>query len=291
MAAPAAPSFRPLIAFIGLACGITWALWLPRIASINGWITLDVPDWWHYTGAAGPVTAAIIILSLSEGREGIRHLGRQFVPTRIGITYLLAGVASLLALFATALIAHRIVQGAWPPLADLAKTSNLPALGLPLTFVVHWITFGIGEEAGWRGYALPRLQARFTALRATLLLSMPWLAWHFPSFFENDSFREMGLLMIVGWAVGLMLGAIFLTWLYNSSRGSLLAVVTWHALFNTLVASEAAAEVIAPVITTGIMVLALVGLALAGPRQLTGLSKQAGTRIQRISPGSVRTPT
>jgi uncharacterized protein len=85
--------------------------------------------------------------------------------------------------------------------------------------------------------------------------------------------------MLAGWAVGLVLGAVFLTWLFNSSRGSLLAIVAWHGVFNTFVASEAAPDVIAPAITIGIMVIAVAALILAGPRDLAGFSRQGGSRV------------
>jgi uncharacterized protein len=271
---------HPLLAYFALAIGISWLLWLPRIASAQGWIDVEVAEWWHYAGAAGPVTAAVIVASRTEGWSGLHGVLRQYSPSRIRLGWLLGALGVTLAAFAVGLVAHRFVEGGWPSAADLAKTSNLPALGLPLTFTVHVLTFGIGEETGWRGYALPRLQARHSALGATLILSLPWLAWHIPTFFENEDFREMGAVMLVGWAIGLILGAIALTWLYNSSRGSLITVIAWHGLFNTLVASEAAPEVIAPLMTTAIMALAAVGLFVAGPRELTGLSKHSGTRVK-----------
>ncbi|MBI3047631.1 MAG: hypothetical protein HYY76_04905 [Acidobacteria bacterium] len=66
-----------------------------------------------------------------------------------------------------------------------------------------------------------------------------------------------------------------------SGAGVALAIVLWHGLFNVLVASEAAAGLIAAVMTTGVMMLALVALAVAGPRELRGLSRRAGPRQNR----------
>lgn len=273
---------RPLATYFVLAIAISWALWLPRIASVQGWIDYDVAEWWHYAGAAGPIAAAAIVAAMSEGRRGLARLFGQYSPRRVSPRWLVFAAGSVIALFAVGLVAHRIVEGAWPAGSEIAKTSNLPALGLPLTFAVHLLTFGIGEEAGWRGYALPRLQDRHPALRATLLLAGPWLLWHLPTFFENESFEAMAPVNLAGWAVGLILGGIVLAWLYNSGRGSLVTVAVWHGLFNTLVASEAAADVIAPVITMGVMLMALAAIWLAGPADLTGLSR-GGRRVRQFT--------
>jgi membrane protease YdiL (CAAX protease family) len=152
-------------------------------------------------------------------------------------------------------------------------------MALPLTLLVHTITYGIGEETGWRGFALPRLQRERTAIHATHLLAIGWGLWHLPTFFENASFTGMGALELIGWSAGLWMGAIFLTWLYNSSRGSLLVVVLWHGLFNQFAASEAS-SIVPAVLTMGVIGIAIVALRLAGPEQLTGLSRKAGVRQQ-----------
>ena len=155
-------------------------------------------------------------------------------------------------------------------------------MALPLTLLVHLLTFAVGEETGWRGFALPRLQHNRTASEATNLLVLGWALWHLPTFFENESFLSMPAFQIVGWGLGLWMGATFLTWLYNSSGGSLITVVVWHALFNQLSASDAA-SIVPAVLSMGVIVTAIVTLRLAGPEQLTGLSRPSG-KSQNIPP-------
>lgn len=266
--------------YFALAFAISWALWAPAIATRQGWWSLDVPAWWHYAGAAGPVSAAVLVTSLSEGREGIRSLLDQYRWRWVRLGWLAVAIGSLGVLFAAGLVVARLSDGAWLAYDDIVKTGNLPALGPPLTFLVHLVTFGIGEETGWRGFALPKLQERRPALQATGLLLLGWGLWHVPSFFENSSYGDMSAGLLVGWAIGLALGAVFLTWLYNSSQGSLLTLVLWHGLFNTLAASDAGSDVLAPVITTGIMVIALLALVRTGPEELRGLSRRSGSRMR-----------
>lgn len=271
---------HPVLSYFALAFAVSWSLWAPRIASAQAWWTRDVPEWWHYAGAAGPVSAAVIVSFVAYGAEGPRRLLAQFRPGLANPAWLAFVVASVGLPFAVALGIVRVSEGAWPAYADIAKAGNLPALGLPLTFLIHTLTFGIGEETGWRAFALPHLQESRTAGRATALLFGGWALWHVPSFFENPSFLEMGAGGLFGWVVGLALGAAFLTWLYNSTGGSMVTVLLWHGLFNTVTASAAAPGVIAAAVSTGVMVLGVAALALAGPAELRGLSRHAGTRVR-----------
>lgn len=277
---PALLRAHPVRAYFVLTFAISWALWAPAVATRQGWWSLDVPDWWHYAGAAGPASAALVVASLTEGRRGVRTLIDQYHWRRLRVSWLAFAIGSLVVPLVAGLVAARIGEGVWPAYSDIAKTSNLPALGLPLTFLVHVLTFGIGEETGWRGFALPRLQEERTALRATGLLAVGWGLWHLPSFFENPSYSDMSVAILVGWAAGLALGAVFLQWLYNSSQGSLLTVVIWHGLYNTLAASEAGSDVLAPVITVGVMATAIFAVIRAGPEELRGTSRDSGPRMR-----------
>jgi len=271
---------HPLPAYYTLAFGITWTLWLPRVATEQDWWARDVPEWWHYTGAAGPVAAAFIVVALVDGRAGTRALLTQYDPSKLRSPYAVLAFVSLLAMFAVGLVAERIAEGGWPAYSEVTKANNLPAIGLPLTALAQVLTFGIGEETGWRGFVLPRLQQSHRALSATAILVVGWVAWHVPSFFENPDFRDMTVFTLVGWTSGLALGAVLLTWLYNSTAAGLLAVALWHGLFNTISASEAASGMIAPVVSTGVMLMALIVLVLAGPVQLRGLSRHGERRVR-----------
>jgi membrane protease YdiL (CAAX protease family) len=120
----------------------------------------------------------------------------------------------------------------------------------------------LGEESGWRGFALPRLQRRLGALRATLVLAPLWWLWHLPQFFVIATYRDFRPFGYVAMFLGLTCGAIVLTWLYNRSGGSVLLVVVWHGAYNFAAATQASVGTIAAVVSTLVMVQALVLLGL-----------------------------
>ena len=150
----------------------------------------------------------------------------------------------------------------------LGQVNFLPNLGfgaLPL-----WIfTFGFGEEIGWRGYALPRLQKNRSALSATLILAVFWAFWHLPLFFFLYD-----VAILAGWFFGLIAGAIVFTWLYNSAAGSISIIAVWHGTFNFITASPAGEGLIAAILSTIVMVWAVVIVFLFKPANLSHAEKQ-----------------
>jgi uncharacterized protein len=105
------------------------------------------------------------------------------------------------------------------------------ALGA-LTFCRNFFFTAILEEPGWRGFLLPHLQRRFSPLTATLLVWFLWALWHVPLDFSGPVGRTwLSYLQIR--VVFFIPIAIIMTWLYNSSNGSIFSVAIFHAAFNT----------------------------------------------------------
>ena len=113
------------------------------------------------------------------------------------------------------------------------------------------------EEAGWRGYVLPRLQTRLSPMRATLVLAALWAGWHAPLFFILASYADFSPLILPGLFIGLTAGSLVLTSLYNGTGGSILVVAVWHASHNLPAATTATDGVIAAVATTCVIVWAV----------------------------------
>lgn len=248
---------HPLAAYFILACALSWSIYLLLAAAKHGWIRAPIPFSLHYLASLGPALAAVIVTAATAGRAGLIELWRRVTKWRVPGMYAAFAILFPLALLAIALPVVRLVKGEWPDLRLLGQANYLPYLGwgvLPL-----WLaTFGFGEEIGWRGFALPRLQKTRSVQRATLILALIWVLWHTPAFFYLDTLQSLGgWIILPGFVVGVLFGAVLLTWLYNGSGGSILMVAVWHALFDLLTASQMGQDVIPIVTTAGVIAWAL----------------------------------
>jgi membrane protease YdiL (CAAX protease family) len=100
--------------------------------------------------------------------------------------------------------------------------------GLPLTLVTD--TGPLGEEFGWRGFALPRLLRRWHPLSAALILGAIWWAWHLPTFFIST--LSQSSLSIPVFLLNSLSLSVIMTWLYQRSGGDLLLMILVHTAAN-----------------------------------------------------------
>lgn len=194
---------HPLAAFALLAYGISWAIWVPGLLAGGGLPVLAI-------GAFGPAVAAALVTWWAGGslREWIRPLRRWRVPVRFW-----AYALGLPALIFAAVNVSLAVAGQ-PVDPGRLGGALLPYLA---TFVVVALVGGGQEEPGWRGFALDRLQARYSPVVATLLLGVLWGGWHLPIYGAA--------------AVGPLMFVFYYTWLWNRTQ-SLLLCVLLHGSFT-----------------------------------------------------------
>jgi membrane protease YdiL (CAAX protease family) len=218
-----------LILFFLLAYVISWGVELPLALQAQGVINSELPFSVHYLAGYGPMLAALIMTGLVEGVAGLRDLFGRILKWRLKPVWWLAAISPLPVYLLVGAILW-LLQGQALELGSLGQIDFLPGLGLA-AFPFWILTFGIGEETGWRGYALPRLQNGRSALAATVILWVLWALWHLPLFFYTYSVS-----ILPGFLTGLLAGAIVFTWLYNSTGGSLMVVAVWHGAFNFVTA-------------------------------------------------------
>jgi membrane protease YdiL (CAAX protease family) len=245
-----------LALYFSLAIVFSWAIYIPLVAVRQGWTDAAIPYAIHYLASFGPALAALLVTVLTAGRGGLTELWERITKWQVKWTYAAFAVLSPVALFVLAALAMRVFQGAWPDLHLLGQANYLPYLGWGV-LPVWLITFGFGEEIGWRGFALPRLQKRMSVSKATLVLGLLWTLWHVPSFFYHETYMGMGWIMLPGFIIGVLCGAVLFTWLYNGTGGSVLMVAIWHALFDLMTASAAGRDFIPIVTSAGVIAWAL----------------------------------
>jgi membrane protease YdiL (CAAX protease family) len=151
-----------------------------------------------------------------------------------------------------------------------------PGISPPVLFL-PFLLFSMltnGEEIGWRGFALPRLQQRHTALVASLILGAVWAFWHLPKYLMvNTSLgggSALGEFPIE--SAHTLAFAILYTWLFNNTRGSLLLLTIFHASWNAAWVSLPMQNVSWASLVV-YWLAALVVILLAGPAELVRKEK------------------
>ena len=207
---------RALILFFPLAFLLSWYPYIlgkTHLVKTSGGIN-----------PLGPMVAALIVASICYGKTGVKELLGRYTRWRIGWGPLtLALLLPVVIPFVAAAV--NIAAGAARPV--VSQLAGWPELIPKFIFILLFI--GVGEETGWRGFALPELQKRLSPVVASLVLGAIWAAWHIPLF--GVEFVPA----VVPWFVlSVLAGAVMATWLFNAARGSLLPLPLFHAMVNTI---------------------------------------------------------
>lgn len=215
--ASAAPATDTTFFFV-VALTLCWiGLLAPTLAALG---VLSGPPEDYMAGAPLAVFSPMIAAILASRREGgwskVRETLRGMRAWRARPIWFVLAVTLPVLVYAAARAVYGLVPGgeelAWSYLPE--RPEHVAAL-----FIVP-----IGEEIGWRGYALPRLIARHGAYRATAYLGVLWSLWHLPMFIGVGDPLPVVLVELVFIAAG---NPMF-TWLYRRSGGSLLLAVLLH---------------------------------------------------------------
>lgn len=216
----------PAISLLVLAMTFGFA---PALAVAAGLL----PPAWIQLGALSASLAAIVLV-LVEGRKGgLRELLSRALIWRVGIQWWIFALFYVIVPSVAALYLYQLLGGPavdWSGLEPLYKV-------VPM-FIFLTLAAGIGEEFGWRGFLLPRLQARHNALVSGLIVGVAWAAWHVPMFFiEGTSQYEQGLAggllpAILGYAAFVIVQSVQFTWLFNNTKGSVLMAAVFHGASN-----------------------------------------------------------
>jgi membrane protease YdiL (CAAX protease family) len=202
-----------LITFFVLAFVFSWYPWI--IAIVRGRTSGPNP--------LGPLIAALIVTALAEGRAGLRTWFGRIVRARIGLHWYAVILGLPVALCGVA-VAIMAALGYGMTLLATAAWRELPD-----RFLFIFLFIGLGEEPGWRGFALPRLQSRHTPLVASLILAPIWALWHLPLLGN-----EFPPAVIPAFLISLLGGTLIQTWLFNRTKGSVFGQMLFHATVNTV---------------------------------------------------------
>jgi membrane protease YdiL (CAAX protease family) len=265
---------HPVETFFVLTYVVAWALWLPLVVTQDR-IPPALDLVLRVLGSAAPSALAIILVARLHGRAEVRRLLRRLLMGRVNIGW----YAAIVALTALPVVA------VW---VSTLFGAPAPVVAVTIPGVVSLLLFSIfpgsatGEELGWRGFALPRLQARRSALAASLIVGGVWGTYHLPLFLLGSPTRPFALFL--PFALSCVIMSIFYTWMYNGTGGSLLIAVLLHAVSNlplTIVYAPLQERVV-PVFWLYDAILALAAAVL--------IARTGAARLSRTHPAQTATP-
>lgn len=216
-----------LILGIVLMFLFTWPLDLVN----TGIVKLDLPFIVLLFLGWGFGIASIIMTGLILGRDAVFKLIKRYFQGRVNWKWYLAAMLLEPMLIALGVYGHALITGVAP---DFSKVTAYEIFGEGATLWLFVLPFFLtdlisnGEEIGWRGYILPRLQAKHNALISSLIVGVIWGFWHLLRYLSPLSPLSFALALIHNIAF-----AVILTWLYNNTKGSLLLTAMMHASANT----------------------------------------------------------
>jgi uncharacterized protein len=213
----------PIAWFYILAFGISWLGMISAVLASRG----IAPSYRPYFlvlsifFAIGPALAAAIVSQVTQGKIGVQNLLKGLIRWRVGLVWYIVAVLSPVVLLTVAQVVTKLL--------GLTVTIPVPQVNLSIfAFGVNFLA-NTCEEIGWRGFALPHLQKRYNALIATLIVGTLWALWHLPLvFLVGNAMSEYPFL----WFIIIVTNAFIYTWIYNSTKGSILLVALFHGSLN-----------------------------------------------------------
>jgi hypothetical protein len=208
-----------LLKFFLLTYAVTWPCFIAAARLPVGTLRAAL----LLLGTFAPSLVALWLVGGAESGSGIRALLDRIVEWRVGARWYLFALGYMVAIKWAVALVHRVATGGWPRFGDEAWYVIVAA-------IVVSTPFQSGEEIGWRGYALPRLAARFGYAAGSVLLGLIWACWHLPLFFmpgadkQGQSFAVY-LLQVTALSVAL-------AWLSIHTKGSLLLAMVMHSAVN-----------------------------------------------------------
>lgn len=222
--------------FFALTLGWSWLFWIPTVI-----LRLNVTQFpgalLMALGGIGPMLAAILLTYLTQDKAGQRDYWRRVIDFRrinpgwYAVILLLPPVYCVLAV-----LTGMLGGESWPTWETTLGYLSQPLSIVPFAFFMFF--FGpLPEELGWRGYALDRLQAKWSALTASLILGVVWSVWHLPMFFMAGGligtvFPPGSLVFYLAYGPGLLAESVLFTWVFNNTRRSILSAVLLHFMIN-----------------------------------------------------------
>lgn len=249
-----------------------------------------IPIKFTQLGALSSSLAGVVLAAVAGGKGGVRELLRRGLVWRVGFGWwgfalLFTAVLAPATLWLGSLVGG--VQVDWGALGPIWRV-------VPMLFVLILLA-GVGEEFGWRGFLVPRLQARHNALMSSLMIGVLHSLWHVPLFLvdgtaQSQWAQDVGLLpAFLGYSVFVTAWAIQHTWVFNNTKGSVLLVAVVHGAGNAWIGGYfdvhgQSGMVGATCLTILMSIVSVAIVVIAGPTHLSRTNER--NKLETAQPGA-----
>lgn len=181
----------------------------------------------------GPTVAGLVVTTLFQGKAGLMRIAKELTHIRLSAGWYVLLFALPLGLCLASLLIGYVLSG-----FQMVNFNFLVPVALFFPFLLYMIIFtGLAEEIGWRGYALPELQKKYTAEKSSWILGVAWGLWHLPVnvlpvYLRGELQVPFVITILLALTFGIVGWTIVLTWIYNKTK-SLWLIVLLHGVTNT----------------------------------------------------------
>jgi membrane protease YdiL (CAAX protease family) len=250
---------HPLLVLFLLVFTLTWVVWVPRAVGVPMGVVGRAWTW-------APAVAALMAAALTGGRPALRQLVARLLWWRVAWQWYGVVILGPLMFSLSTAASYALLGGSWSE--AMPRSLEAPVVLLPLLLLILSGTDGLGEELAWRGFALPRLLARYGALWASLVLGFFWSLWHLPLLWTPGIEEQQLPLWLL--LLDVTAKSVLFTWVFLHTRGSVLLAVLFHGatnLFTVSPAESVTGDLLFPVLaTTAKWLLVIALLAATGSR-------------------------
>jgi len=253
-----------------------------------------LPSGWIQLGALSSSLAAVVLVLIEGRKGGLRELLSRALIWRVGIQWWIFALFFMIVPSVASLYLYHLLGG---PAVDWSGLQ--PLYNVVPMFIFLTIAAGVGEEFGWRGFLLQRLQARHNALVSGLIVGVAWATWHIPLFFikgtsQYEQQLDGGLLpAILGYAVFVIAQSVQFTWFFNNTRGSVLLAAVMHGASNTWGGYiDVYRGYFGGILTFGAVsvLVTIIIVLIAGPRDLSRTNKRNVLALEGAQPDRAQSP-
>ena len=204
---------------------LTWSVEVPAALTKHGYTTVHISKALQTICTLSPGIVAIILTAIIFKKSGLKFLLNAIIKWRVKFKWYLIIIILGIALCGISLVVFNTIY----------KQNNIPdpAYNFVFYFILILPLSALWEEIGWRGFLLPALQKKYTPLKASLLIGFVWGLWHLPVYLAINPYGDKTIVYFLFMFIGCFALSIIETWLYNSTKGSLLICILFHNAINT----------------------------------------------------------